>query len=116
MTHQIDEHVGRSIRAYRKLKGYSQQQLAEKVGVKFQQLQKYETGLNRVSASRLWMIADALGIAPSAFFPDDNDDHVFTEDNDDHVFTEDEARLIQQFRGLDDDRKASVLRVAEALA
>ena len=107
MTHQIDEHVGRSIRAYRKLKGYSQQQLAEKVGVKFQQLQKYETGLNRVSASRLWMIADALGIAPSAFFPDDNDDHVFTED---------EARLIQQFRGLDDDRKASVLRVAEALA
>lgn len=46
----------------------TQQQLAERVGIKFQQIQKYETGANRVSASRLWDIADALDIQVSFFF------------------------------------------------
>jgi len=46
----------------------TQQQLAERVGIKFQQIQKYETGANRVSASRLWDIADALDVAVSFFF------------------------------------------------
>lgn len=46
----------------------TQQQLAERVGIKFQQIQKYETGMNRVSASRLWDIADALGTSVSFFF------------------------------------------------
>lgn len=45
----------------------TQQQLAEKVGIKFQQIQKYETGANRVSASRLWDIAKALDV-PVAFY------------------------------------------------
>jgi transcriptional regulator with XRE-family HTH domain len=47
--------------------GMTQQQLAERVGIKFQQIQKYETGMNRVSASRLWDIAEALN-APVSFF------------------------------------------------
>ena len=46
----------------------TQQRLAELVGIKFQQIQKYETGANRVSASRLWDIADALGVQVSFFF------------------------------------------------
>lgn len=45
----------------------TQQQLAEKVGIKFQQIQKYETGMNRVSASRLYDIAQALSV-PAAYF------------------------------------------------
>ena len=45
----------------------TQQQLAEKVGIKFQQIQKYETGANRVSASRLWDIANTLDV-PVAYF------------------------------------------------
>lgn len=49
------------------MNGTTQQQLAEKVGIKFQQIQKYETGMNRVSASRLWDIASSLGV-PVAFF------------------------------------------------
>ena len=48
--------------------GTTQQQLAEKVGIKFQQIQKYETGMNRVSASRLWDIAHALDVPVSFFF------------------------------------------------
>ncbi|MCZ0813334.1 MAG: helix-turn-helix domain-containing protein [Pseudomonadota bacterium] len=68
MPHPVDVHVGKRIRHRRWLVGMTQQQLAESVGIKFQQIQKYETGANRVSASRLWDIADALGVEVSFFF------------------------------------------------
>lgn len=48
--------------------GITQQQLGDAVGIKFQQIQKYETGMNRVSASRLWDIATALDVTISFFF------------------------------------------------
>ena len=67
MKHPVDVHVGKRVRHRRWMVGMTQQQLAEKVGIKFQQIQKYETGMNRVSASRLWDIAEALGV-PVAFF------------------------------------------------
>ena len=68
MSHPVDVHVGKRIRHRRWMIGTTQQQLAEKVGIKFQQIQKYETGMNRVSASRLWDIAHALGVDISFFF------------------------------------------------
>ena len=68
MTHPVDTHVGKRIRHRRWLIGMTQQQLAERVGIKFQQIQKYETGANRVSASRLWDISEALEVPVSFFF------------------------------------------------
>ena len=68
MTHPVDVHVGKRVRHRRWLIGMTQQQLAEQVGIKFQQIQKYETGANRVSASRLWDIAEALDVPVSFFF------------------------------------------------
>lgn len=68
MKHPVDVHVGKRIRHRRWLVGITQQQLAEAVGIKFQQIQKYETGMNRVSASRLWNIAEALSVPVSFFF------------------------------------------------
>ncbi|NIZ60140.1 transcriptional regulator [Sedimentitalea sp. CY04] len=68
MAHPVDVHVGKRIRHRRWLTGMTQQQLAEQVGIKFQQIQKYETGANRVSASRLWDIADSLTVPVSFFF------------------------------------------------
>lgn len=68
MKHPVDVHVGKRIRHRRWLVGMTQQQLAESVGIKFQQIQKYETGMNRVSASRLWDIATALSVPVSFFF------------------------------------------------
>ncbi|MGH1367627.1 MAG: helix-turn-helix domain-containing protein [Maritimibacter sp.] len=68
MKHPVDVHVGKRIRHRRWMVGMTQQQLAEKVGIKFQQIQKYETGMNRVSASRLWDISDALTVPVSFFF------------------------------------------------
>ncbi|MEM6728503.1 MAG: helix-turn-helix transcriptional regulator [Pseudomonadota bacterium] len=68
MKHPVDVHVGKRIRHRRWMVGMTQQQLAEKVGIKFQQIQKYETGMNRVSASRLWDIAETLTVPVSFFF------------------------------------------------
>ncbi|MEP4980915.1 helix-turn-helix transcriptional regulator [Ascidiaceihabitans sp.] len=68
MAHIVDTHVGKRIRQRRWLIGMTQQKLAELVGIKFQQIQKYETGANRVSASRLWDIAEALGVPVGFFF------------------------------------------------
>ncbi len=68
MKHPVDVHVGKRIRHRRWMVGMTQQQLAEKVGIKFQQIQKYETGMNRVSASRLWDVAAALSVSISFFF------------------------------------------------
>lgn len=68
MKHPVDAHVGKRIRHRRWMVGMTQQQLADKVGIKFQQIQKYETGMNRVSASRLWDVAEALGVTISFFF------------------------------------------------
>ena len=68
MKNNVDVHVGKRIRHRRWMIGMTQQQLAEKVGIKFQQIQKYETGANRVSASRLWEIARALEVPVERFF------------------------------------------------
>jgi transcriptional regulator with XRE-family HTH domain len=68
MKHPVDVHVGKRIRHRRWTLGTTQQQLADRVGIKFQQIQKYETGANRVSASRLWDIAGALNVPVSFFF------------------------------------------------
>lgn len=67
MKHHVDVHVGQRIRRRRWMVGMTQQQLGESVGIKFQQIQKYETGMNRVSASRLYEISKALDV-PVAFF------------------------------------------------
>ena len=63
MAHPVDLHVGKRIRHRRWIVGITQQQLAEKVGIKFQQIQKYESGANRVSASRLWDISETLAVS-----------------------------------------------------
>lgn len=68
MTHPVDIHVGKKIREARVLRGLTQTKIAERLGISFQQLQKYETGNNRVSASRLFEIAELLGVKPAYFF------------------------------------------------
>lgn len=70
----VDVHVGKRLRLRRTLLGMSQEQLAAAVGVTFQQIQKYERGANRVSASRLYDVARVLGVDISFFFEDIGDD------------------------------------------
>lgn len=66
----IDIHVGARLRLRRTLLGLSQEKLGEAVGITFQQLQKYERGSNRISASRLFNLSQVLGVAVSYFFED----------------------------------------------
>lgn len=66
----IDVHVGNRIRMRRQLIGMSQEKLGELLGITFQQVQKYERGANRISASRLYLTAKILGV-PVQFFYDD---------------------------------------------
>lgn len=64
----IDKKLGERLRAYRLDIGMSQEQLAEILGITFQQVQKYEKGMNRIAASRLFDISAALGIPIQDFF------------------------------------------------
>jgi transcriptional regulator with XRE-family HTH domain len=64
----VDRHVGTRIRERRIMLGYTQQQLAEMIGVTYQQAHKYERGINRVSAGRLYEISQVLGVPVSFFF------------------------------------------------
>ena len=69
----IDVHVGRRVRLRRTLLGMSQEQLGDALSITFQQVQKYERGSNRISASRLWDIGQILDVSVSFFFDDMTD-------------------------------------------
>ena len=68
MGDDIDFHLGKRLRRRRRLLGLTQQQLANACGVRFQQIQKYECGANRISAARLWRIAEALDVEVGYFY------------------------------------------------
>ena len=69
----VDVHVGKRIRLRRTLLGMSQEQLGNALNITFQQVQKYERGANRVSASRLWDISQIIDVPISYFFEDMSD-------------------------------------------
>lgn len=66
--HPVDLHVGLRLRGLRKLRRLGQGALAETLGISFQQVQKYETGANRISASKLFEIAEFLEVSIAYFF------------------------------------------------
>ncbi len=68
--HPIDAHVGSRVRVRRTLLGLSQTQLGVRMGITFQQIQKYEWGTNRISASRLYQMSHILDVPVSYFFDD----------------------------------------------
>ncbi len=77
MANGVDLHVGQRLRRRRRLLGLTQQQLADAIGVRFQQIQKYECGANRMTAGRLYELSRALDIGVQYFFdgipvPEDN--------------------------------------------
>lgn len=68
MADDIDAFLGRRLRRRRRLMGLTQQQLGDSVGIRFQQIQKYECGANRISAARLWALAEALEVPVGYFY------------------------------------------------
>lgn len=66
----LDIHVGSRVRLQRMLLGMSQEKLGEQLGLTFQQIQKYEKGINRIGASRLYELARVLGVSVEFFYED----------------------------------------------
>ncbi|MGR4844333.1 helix-turn-helix domain-containing protein [Rhizobium sp. LARHSG275] len=96
----IDSYVGARIRMRRQLLGMSQERLAEQIGVTFQQVQKYEKGINRIGASRLQRIADVLHTSVSFFFEQENSEPLTLQGLDLSANTDPVAEFLRTKEGL----------------
>jgi transcriptional regulator with XRE-family HTH domain len=81
VPHPVDIHVGGRVREQRKLKGMSQGELGDSLGLTFQQIQKYERGANRIGASRLFQLSQILDVPVAFFFDGMPSDLEMTQDN-----------------------------------
>ena len=111
----IDAHVGNRLRTRRILAGMSQTELGRVVGTSFQQVQKYESGTNRISAGHLFLFAKALACTPDAFFEglQENGDGP---DRSQLLLTDETIQLFEAFGALDDRARDAVLEFARSLA
>ena len=117
MKHPVDAHVGKRIRHRRWMVGMTQQQLADKVGIKFQQIQKYETGMNRVSASRLWDISDTLGVQISFFFEGLDPASQSTEEFEGDILADKEAlQLLRSYYAIPEAQRRRLFELARVLS
>ncbi len=91
--HPIDVHVGSRVHLRRTLLVMSQTQLGEKLGITFQQIQKYERGINRISASRLYRLSHILDV-PVSFFFDDLDEGAGARSPDDILLKRETLELV----------------------
>ena len=111
----IDVHVGKRIRLRRTILHITQQQMAEMLGLTFQQVQKYEKGMNRVGASRLWVISKVLEV-PMGFFFEDMDNEVVQKSPMMLNSKWDKAFTVEESHSSDDDpmKKAETLELVRA--
>ncbi len=128
MAHPIDVHVGRRLRQRRRLLGLTQEKLANAVDIRFQQIQKYESGSNRISASRLWSLAKALDVSISYFFEGVNgvepqfeinlhEERGFAEAPAEGLLDEKETiDLVRYYYRLDEEPRRRLLDLARALS
>jgi transcriptional regulator with XRE-family HTH domain len=111
--HPVDVHVGRQLRTQRVLLGLSQAALAKKFDISFQQLQKYETGTNRISVSRLWQASRILDVPISYFFegPDGKADTAT-----DILSTRAGLELVRDFEGCSEEVRKTVYLLCKDMA
>ncbi len=121
MGTDIDLHLGTRLRRRRRILGLTQQQVAEVVGIRFQQIQKYECGANRISAARLWQLAGALDV-PISYFYDGLVDvplryaEAASESRTDGVMVRKETQdLIRAYYQLDERPRRRLLDLAKSL-
>ena len=117
MTGDIDQHLGNRVRRRRRLLGLTQMQLAQKVGVRFQQVQKYECGANRMSASRVWQLAMALEVPVTYFYDGLSDEpgDAFERENRNMFAQKETLDLIKAYYDLDERPRRRLLDLAKSL-
>lgn len=118
----VDQHVGLKVRERRILRGVSQERLGELVGVSFQQIQKYEKGLNRIGASRLSQIAAVLEVPVSYFFDDSAPVRSQPGDGDaadagTFLVTHESVELVRAFMAIPDrETRRRIIQLARSIA
>lgn len=125
MAHPVDLHVGKRLRQRRRLLGMTQQKLATMVSIRFQQVQKYESGANRISASRLWALAQALEVPVEFFFDgmDENREDAFRVNGSgreiapaDAFQNKETIDLVRAFYTLNEEPRRRLLDLAKAMS
>jgi transcriptional regulator with XRE-family HTH domain len=113
-----DLHVGNRVRMRRQALGISQEKIGAMVGVTFQQVQKYERGTNRISASRLHQMADILKVTPDYFFDGAGHKEIEFRDEVTELFTTSEGRdLMTAFSKLPTNKlRRRIVALVEELA
>ncbi len=113
MAHPVDVHVGQRVRQRRSLLGMTMRKLGDSVGIKFQQIQKYETGTNRISASRMWDIAAAMEVPVSFFFMGINGQSPDTGEARGDILTDKEAlELVRAYYSIPENRRRRLFDLA----
>lgn len=107
MDKDLDKKIGRVLRSLRQKRGISQTELGDKIGVTFQQVQKYETGKNRLSGSRMQIAAEVLNVSPAVFFS--AEEYALAKDN--KMINE----LVGSFEKLTDKQKHAVLEMVKGM-
>jgi transcriptional regulator with XRE-family HTH domain len=119
MSDEIDEHLGRRLRRRRRLLGLTQHQLADACGVRFQQIQKYECAANRMSAARVWQLAQVLEVPIDYFYEGlgaKGDGRAREGEAQREVFTRKETRdLIRAYYSLSERPRRRLLDLAKSL-
>jgi transcriptional regulator with XRE-family HTH domain len=119
MATDIDLHLGKRLRRRRRLLGLTQQQLALAVGIRFQQIQKYECGANRISAARLFQLAKALETPINYFYDgltDEKTEVAAVQNEGIEVFSRKETLdLIQAYYRLSERPRRRLLDLAKSL-
>lgn len=118
MEKRVDiRHIGNLIRIARKMAGLSQMELAEKLGISYQQVQKYEKGLSEISLSRLSQIAHALNTPINRFISDDEKMMVSESMSLYGILSDDEIELLRFFRKIKNKKlKAGFLMVMKNIS
>ncbi len=118
MATDIDLHLGKRLRRRRRLLGLTQQQLAMQVGIRFQQIQKYECGANRISAARLWQLSEALETPVSYFYDglaEALEQQVSRPERSDMFSRKETLDLIQAYYQLEERPRRRLLDLAKSL-
>ncbi len=119
MTNSIDIYVGSRLRRRRRLLGLTQANLGEQVGIRFQQIQKYECAANRISASRLFDLSEALHV-PVQYFYDGLSDKDAANDSEalpsDVLSQRETMELVRAYYALGEEPRRRLLDLAKAMA
>lgn len=116
MADEIDVHLGRRLRRRRRLLGLTQQELALACGVRFQQIQKYECAANRMSAARVWQLAEVLEVPVSYFYEGFAEAQAMGVEESGEIFSRKETRdLVRAYYQLGERPRRRLLDLAKSL-